>query len=165
MKSTYNDHLDDFKVDDQVKLRTILIALPADSPPGAARELAAEVLRKIDSGTPFAEMAAVYSSDEYRAAGGDWGRWVERKELIAPLRDVAFSLPAGKRGPVVELPDERTKATDCYLFMVDEVRPHHVSPLSEVEGAIERMLQVQRGNLLLDQWIKRLEAKSHVENF
>jgi hypothetical protein len=128
--------------------------------------LAAEIVQKIDGGTPFAEMAKVYSSDEHRSAGGDWGRWVPRSELVASLRDVAFSLPPGKRGPVVELPDERTPgATDCYLLMVDEVRTAHVSPLSEVAGAIDRRLQDQRGNLLLDQWIKRLEAKSHIESF
>jgi len=161
----YNDHLDDFKVDDQVKLRTIRIAPPADGPPGAAKELAGEIIRKIDGGIPFADMAKECSSDEYRSAGGNWGRWVERKELVPALANVAFSLQAGRRGPVVEVPDERSGATVCYLLMVDEARPAHVSPLAEVAGAIERMLKAQRGNQLLDQWIKRLEAKSHVESF
>jgi len=161
----YNDHLDDFKVEDQIKLRTIRIAPPADGPPGAAKELAGEIIRKIDGGISFADMAKECSSDEYRSAGGNWGRWVERKELVPALGNVAFSLQSGKRGPVVEVPDERSGATVCYLLMVDEARPAHVSPLSEVAGAVERMLKAQRGNLLLDQWIKRLEAKSHVENF
>jgi parvulin-like peptidyl-prolyl isomerase len=161
----YNDHLDDFKVEDQVKLRTICLVPAADDPPGAAKALAGEIIQKMDSGVPFADMAKVYSTDRYRSSGGDWGRWFERKEMIAPLADAAFSLKTGQRGPVVEVPDERTKSTICYLLMVDDVRPAHVSPLSEVQGAIDRLLQVQRGSVLLEQWIKRLQAKSHVENF
>ena len=43
--------------------------------------------------------------------------------------------------------------------------PAHVNPLSEVEGNIERMLQAQRSQQLLEQWIKRLEAKSPIVHF
>jgi parvulin-like peptidyl-prolyl isomerase len=185
----YNDHLDDFKVENQVKLRTICLVPAADDPPGAVKELAAEIMRKMDSGVPFADMAKVYSADQYHSAGGDWGRWVERKEMIAPLADVAFSLKPGQRGPVVEVqdersrtaplsvlphgpgqpaaevPDERARATVCYLLMVDDARPAHITPLAEVQGAIDQVLKGQRGKVLLDQWIKRLQAKSHVESF
>ncbi len=161
----YNDHLDDFKVEDQVKLRTICLVPAADDPPGAAKALAAEIIQKMDSGVPFADMAKVYSTDRFRAAGGDWGRWVERKEMNPALADIAFSLKPGQRGPVVEVPDERTKATVCYLQMVDDVRPAHITPLSEVQVAIDKVLKAQRGSMLLEQWIKRLQAKSHVENF
>jgi parvulin-like peptidyl-prolyl isomerase len=161
----YNDHADEFKVEDQIKLRMIKIAQPPGSPPGASKQLAAEILRKIDGGVPFAEMAKEFSSDEqHRAAGGDWG-WVPRTELVAPLAEAAFSLKPGQRGPMVELPGEGTGDTICYLLMVDDVRPAHVSPLSEVQGAIERTLQDQKGKVLLDQYIQRLKAKSHIEMF
>jgi regulator of protease activity HflC (stomatin/prohibitin superfamily) len=49
--------------------------------------------------------------------------------------------------------------------MVDDVRPAHITPLSEVQVAIDKVLKAQRGSMLLEQWIKRLQAKSHVENF
>jgi parvulin-like peptidyl-prolyl isomerase len=160
----YGDHPDEFKVEDQVKLRAVTITQPPGGPRGASRQLAAEILRKIDGGIPFADMAKEFSSDEHRVAGGDWG-WVPRSELVAPLREAAFSLKAGQRGPVVELPDEKTGEPICYLLMVDDVRPAHVSPLPEVQGAIERMLQAQKGKVLLDQWIERLKAKSHIETF
>ncbi len=38
----------------------IAISQPSDAAPGTARRVAGEILRKIDSGVPFAEMAAVY---------------------------------------------------------------------------------------------------------
>jgi parvulin-like peptidyl-prolyl isomerase len=160
----YSDHHDEFKVEDQVKLRIIRISPPLDSPPGASRQMAMEILQKIDGGVPFAEMAKVYSSDEYRNTGGDRG-WVERKVLAGPLGEAAFSLKAGQHSPVVELPDERGGGAICYLLMVDDVRPAHASPLTEVQGAIEYKLQLERSKQLLDQWIRRLKAKSHIQTF
>ena len=164
----YNDHQKDFQMEDQVKLRMIQIPQPSGSPPGTAKQMAAEILQKIEGGVPFAEMASVNSSGRGRAAGGDYG-WVDRKECRTELADIAFSLKPGQRGPVVELPDERagaaTGATICYLLMVEDVRPAHVRPLSEVQGEIEHDLQVQKGKVLEDHWIERLRAKSHVEIF
>jgi parvulin-like peptidyl-prolyl isomerase len=90
---------------------------------------------------------------------------VPRTDLVAPLEKAAFSLKPGERSQVVELPDEKTGNTACYLLMVEDVRPAHVSPLSEVQGNIERMLEMQRGKILLDQWIGRLKAKAHIEPF
>ena len=53
----YNDHPDDYKVEDQIKLRMIQLPEPSDSPPGAAKQLGGEILQRIDSGVPFADMA------------------------------------------------------------------------------------------------------------
>ena len=164
----YNEHSTNFYVEDQVKLRMIQVPQPSGSPPGTAKQMAGEILQRIDGGVPFAEMAAVYSSGPGRAAGGDCG-WVDRTDYRKELTDAAFSLKPGQRGPVVELPDERAGAapgaTICYLLMVEDFRRAHVRPLSEVEAEIEHDLQVQRGKLLEDQWIERLRAKSHVVIF
>ena len=160
----YNDHAGEYKLDDQVKLRMIQIPQSAAGTPGAARELAGEILRKIDSGVPFAEMAMVNSSGPQRTSGGDWG-WVDRKGVINELADVAFSLQPGQHSSVVEVPGKGSEPGACYLLMVEAVRPAHVRPLSEVQGDIERTLQAQRGKVLEDQWIKRLEAKARIFNY
>ena len=164
----YNEHAGDYKLEDQVKLRVIQVPQSAASPPGTDRELAGDILRKIDSGVSFAEMAnemaMVNSAAPQRASGGDLG-WVDRNGVIKELADVAFSLNAGQHSPVVEVPGEGKDPAACYLLMVDEVRKAHVRPLSEVEGEIERTLQVQRGKTLEDQWIKRLETKARIFNY
>jgi hypothetical protein len=160
----YNDHADEYKLDDQVKLRVIQIPQSAGNPPGMAGELAADILRKIDSGVPFAEMAMVNSSGPQRTAGGDCG-WVARKDVLKELADAAFSLKPGQHSSVVEVPGQGKEPAACYLLMVDEARSAHVRPLSEVESEIERTLQLQRGQVLEDQWIKRLEAKARIFNY
>jgi parvulin-like peptidyl-prolyl isomerase len=160
----YDDHKDQFQVDDQVKLRTIRITAPSDNPGLNARQIATEVLQKIDAGVPFADMAKVYSTDDFRNDGGDRG-WKRKIDLSGPIGDAAFALKAGQHSrQLLEIPD--ANGTSAYfVIMVDEVRPAHVQPLGEVQRQIEQTLQLQRGNELKDQWIQRLKAKSHIESF
>ena len=84
---------------------------------------------------------------------------------VAAIADAAFALKPGEHSQVIELPDERTGDVTCYILMVDETRPAHLKPLSEVAPAIEQTLKDEEQKRLVDQWIKRLEAKSHVETF
>ena len=158
IQNYYETHPDEFKVEDQVKLR--MISLPA----GTSRAVADEILRKIDSGVPFAEMAAVNSTGSSREKGGDRS-WASRKDYNPELANVMFSLKAGQHSGVVELRNDRTGAPTYYILMVDEVRPARVSPLSEVQTAVEQMLKDQETKRLQDIWIKRLREKSHIETY
>jgi parvulin-like peptidyl-prolyl isomerase len=154
----YKDHQDAFKVDDQVKLRMIVINQPADGSPGEAKRIAGEVLAKIDSGVPFAEMAGIYSSGSKRADGGEYG-WNDRSFFKPELARIAFSLKAGQHSDVIELPEA------CYILLVEEVRPAHVKPLAEVRSDIERTLRTGERSRLRQQWIERLKNKSFIEYY
>jgi parvulin-like peptidyl-prolyl isomerase len=154
----YKDHQDAFKVDDQVKLRMIVINQPADGSPGEARKTANEVLAKIDSGVPFGEMASVYSSGSKRAEGGERG-WVDRSFFKPDLAQIAFSLKAGQHSGVIELPEA------CYILLVEDVRPAHVKSLPEVRTDIERTLKTAERERLRKQWIERLKNKSFIEYY
>ena len=129
----YKEHQDAFKVDDQVKLRMIVINQPADGSPGEAKKMADEVLAKIDNGVPFAEMATANSSGSKRSEGGEYG-WVDRTFFKPELAQIAFSLKAGQHSGVIELPEA------CYILLVEEVRPSHVKSLAEVRTEIDRTL-------------------------
>ncbi len=154
----YKDHQDAFKVDDQVKLRMIVINQPADGSPGEAKRTAGEVLAKIDSGVSFAEMASVYSSGSKRAEGGERG-WVDRSFFKPALAGIAFSLKAGQHSGVIELPEA------CYILLVEEVCPAHVKSLTEVRTDIERTLKNEEQARLRKQWIERLKNKSFIEYY
>jgi peptidyl-prolyl cis-trans isomerase SurA len=154
----YNDHQNEFKVDDQVHLRMIVVNQQSDSPAGMARKVAQEILAKIDSGVPFAEMAGVYSSGSQRAEGGDRG-WVDRTYFKPELAAIAFSLKPGQHSGVIELPEA------CYLMMVDEVRAAHNRPLSEVRDDVERTLKKDESDRLRKQWIERLKRKSFIQYY
>ncbi|HWD21279.1 MAG TPA: peptidyl-prolyl cis-trans isomerase [Verrucomicrobiae bacterium] len=159
IQNYYDAHKDEFKLPDQVKLKMIAISQPADASPGTARRVAEEILRKINEGVPFAEMAAVYSSGPQRAEGGDRG-WVQRSYLTPELADAAFALKPGMHSGIVELPNGA-----CYLLMVDEARVAHVRDLAEVRDDIERTLKSQESARLRQKWIDRMKAKSFVRYY
>jgi peptidyl-prolyl cis-trans isomerase SurA len=154
----YEAHKDEFKMEDQVKPRMIVIPQPADAPAGTARKLAEEVLAKIDSGVPFAEMAAVYSSGSQRAEGGDRG-WVNRTYFKPSLANIAFSLKPGEHSGVIEEPEA------CYLMMVEDVKPSHIKTLTEVRDDIARTLRSKENQRLFELWIERLKRKSFVSYY
>jgi parvulin-like peptidyl-prolyl isomerase len=151
----YTNHQDDFKVDDQVKLRMIVIDQPADGAPGEARRTADEVLAKINSGVPFAEMASVYSAGSKHYEGGERG-WVDRTYFKSELANIAFSLKPDEHSGVIELPEA------CYILLVEDVRPAHVKSLADVRTDIERTLRTEDRTRLRKQWIERLKRKSYV---
>jgi peptidyl-prolyl cis-trans isomerase SurA len=154
----YQTNKDEFKVEDEVKLRMIVIPQSADDAPGTAKALAEEILAKINSGVPFAEMAKVNSAGLQRTEGGDRG-WVNHSLFKAALADVAFSLKPGQRSGVIELPEA------CYLLQVDDVRPAHIRDLKEVRAEIERTLTSKENLRLRELWIQRLKNKSYVQYY
>jgi peptidyl-prolyl cis-trans isomerase SurA len=155
----YQTHQDKFKMEDQVKLRMIALTNSPDGPFSAAKQMGEEILAKIDAGTPFAEMAEVYSSGSGRAEGGDQG-WVDRGYFRKEVDNVAFSLHAGQHSGVIETADN-----SCFLIMVEDLRLAHVKPLSEVRGEIERTLKNDESLRLKQLWIERLKRKSYISYY
>ncbi len=156
----YTENQERFKVGDQVKLRMIVLNQASSAEPGRAKQLAQEVLKKIEEGAPFAEMATIYSEGAQKAEGGDRG-WVDRDrtDLKKELADAAFALKAGQLSGVIDLPE------GCYLMLVEEARPAHVRPLDELRADIESTLKAQESANLRKQWIERLRKKSFVRYY
>lgn len=154
----YLENRDKYRVEDQVKLRMIVINKSAgtDTPP--ARALAAEILAKLKEGAAFVEMASVYSQGSQRNQGGDWG-WVEKSVLKPELADVAFALKAGEFSDIIEQPEA------CYLMLAEDIRPAHVRPLSEIRDEIERTLLVQERDRLQKRYVEKLRSKTFVRYF
>jgi len=157
MEAYYQEHQDKYKLEDQVKLRMIVITNRVDAV-GEAKKLGEEILAKLKEGAPFAEMATVYSESSQSKEGGNWG-WVERSVLRKELGDIAFTLKPGQRSGVIELPDA------CYLMLVEDSRVSHVRPISEVRSDIEKTLSAEEHERLRKQWIQKLKAKSFIRYF
>ncbi len=147
-----------FKMEDQIKLRMIVLNQTPGSAPGQAKKLADEILRKLEEGATFKEMAAIYSEGSQRAQEGDWG-WIERTVLRKELAEVAFALKAGSRSGVIETPEA------CYLMLVEETKPAHLKNLSDVRDEIEKTLLTQERSRLRKKYIDRLKGKSFVRYF
>lgn len=154
----YEQHQDQYKLEDQVKLRMIVVDSTASATPPGRKELAGEILTKLKEGADFAQMAQVYSSGSQRKEGGDWG-WIERSVLRKELADVAFALEPKKLSGVVETPDA------CYVMLVEDKRSAHVRPLSEVRDEIEKNLLIEERARLQQKYIKKLRDKTFTRYF
>jgi parvulin-like peptidyl-prolyl isomerase len=152
----YQENQDKFKLEDQVKLRMIVLAKNGQSETGAARKLAGEIRAKIKDGASFAEMASVYSSGSQRAQGGDWG-WVDKSVLREDLAEVAFKLKPGDVSDVIEKDDA------CFIMLVEEAKAAHVRALAEVRTDIEKTLKAQSFDRLRKQWLGRLRKQSFIQ--
>ncbi len=154
----YQAHQDDFKVEEQIKLRMIVLnnAVSGDTntlEPGP-RDPGQNQGRARRSRTWPTFIRRTRSA----ARAGNAG-WVERSVLRKELADAAFTLATGQVSDVVETPDA------CYLLLVEEKRPAHVKPLNEVRDDIEKNLRAQEQSRLEKQWIAKLKAKSFILYF
>ncbi len=157
IETYYKAHPDDFKVEDQVKLRMIVLNKTASDDTNTV-DLAREIRDKIKGGASFAEMSSIYSQDSLRNQGGDRG-WIGRSVLRPELADAAFALPPGQVSDVIETPDA------CYLMLVEEKRPAHVKSLDDVRNDIENTLGAQEHARLEKGWIDKLKAKTFLLYF
>jgi peptidyl-prolyl cis-trans isomerase SurA len=89
-----------FTLGDQILLRTIVLTNVGENGPEAVLRQAQDILKKVDEGASFAEMATTYSDGTQRKDGGSWG-WIGETKLRKGLSDVAFALPPGARSGVL----------------------------------------------------------------
>jgi len=158
IETYYELHLDDMKVDDEVKLRMIFLANKTDRDAQATKKKAEEILSRIKAGAAFAEEAKTNSDDAYKAEGG-LRPTEDRKMLREDLAKVAFSLKPGELSDVLEMPE------GCYLMKVEEFHPAHTKPLNEVRGEIEKTLEAAQRQRLRKQWVERLKGKAFIRLF
>jgi parvulin-like peptidyl-prolyl isomerase len=157
VETYYLNHQDDFKVQDEIKLRMIVLNKPAPDDTNSL-QLANEILAKIKGGASFQEMASIYSQGSQKSSGGDWG-WVQRSVLRKDLADAAFSLKPGQISGVINAPDA------LYLMLVEQKRPAHVRPLDNVRDDIEKTIRTQDQARLEKQWIDSLKQKTFIRYF
>ena len=153
----YKAHAADYQVEDQVKLRMIVLNKTGADDTNTV-ELAEEIITKLKEGVQFAEMASVYSTGSQRGEGGDWG-WGTRSSLRKELADVAFTLKAGEVSPVIQTDSA------CFIMLVEEAKPAHARPIAEVRDEIERNLALEEQSRLADEYINKLKKKTFVRYF
>ncbi len=157
IQNYYTTHTADFKIDDQVKLRMIVLGKNAENDTNALAT-AREIQARLKAGASFTEMAALYSQGSQQHQGGDWG-WVERKVLRQELADAAFSLTPGQVSEPIDSGDT------IYLMLVEEKKPAQARPLSEIRPEIEKTLRAQQYTQLEKKWMDGLKRKTFVRYF
>jgi peptidyl-prolyl cis-trans isomerase SurA len=157
IENYYVQHRDDFKMEDQVKLRLIVLT---NNPSGfySSKKVAEEIIAKLNQKVPFEELARIYSSGSQAQEGGDWG-WMQKPALREELRNVAFALEPGQHSGVIETP------AATYVMLVEDKKVAYIKSLSETRDEIEAILKSEEAKRLRKQWIDQLKSKSFVRYF
>lgn len=150
----YQAHQDDFKLEDEVKLRMIVLNKSSADDTNAI-QFAREIQAKLKEGAAFGEMAGIYSQGSQKQQQGDWG-WVERSVLRKDLAEVAFSLSPGQFSEPIDASDA------VYLMLVEDKKTAHSKPLADVRKDIEKTLRTQQQAQLQKKWMDGLKKKTFI---
>ena len=133
IKRYYAQHQQDYKVDEQVKVRHILIAVDpkADAKTdAAARARAQDLLKQIKAGGNFADLAAKNSDDPgSKVQGGELG-FLKRGTTVPEFDAAAFSQRPG------DIQIVRSARFGYHILQVEEKQTAHTRPLDEVKPQI-----------------------------
>jgi len=146
LQAYYDQHRDEYRVPEQVKVSHILIktALPA---PGAkedekavaeARKKAEDVLAQVKAGGDFAKLAEKYSDDPGSAkSGGELG-WIGRGRTVPEFEKAAFSLAKGQTSDLVK------SSYGFHIIRVEDKQDAHLKTLADVKTEIEGKVRQQK---------------------
>jgi peptidyl-prolyl cis-trans isomerase SurA len=157
IETYYQAHTNDFALEDEVKLRMIVLNKTSAADPDTVK-LAGEIRAQILAGAAFADMAVIYSQEPEHTQGGDHG-WIGRSVLRKEFAEAVGKLAPGQVSDVVETPGT------CCLLLIEQASPAHAKPLNEVRVEIEQNLRAQEQARLQKQWIDRLKAKTFILYF
>src|SRR6201996_597269 len=129
----YQAHLKDYQVQDQVKVRHILISVPkgADAKTDAAAKAKAEdVLKQLRAGGNWAELAKKYSDDPgSKEQGGELGM-LQHGVTVPEFDKAAFSLNPG------QISDPIKTQFGYHVIQTEEKQTAHTKSFNEVRGTI-----------------------------
>ncbi|HTD96113.1 MAG TPA: peptidylprolyl isomerase [Edaphobacter sp.] len=141
VQAYYNQHKDQYTVKEQVKVRHILIAVPANADSktdAAAKAKAEDLLKQIKGGGNFADLAGKNSDDPgSKVQGGELG-WLDRGKTVPEFDKAAFSLAPGQTSDLVKT------QFGYHILQVEEKKTAHERPLAEVKPEILPILEQQK---------------------
>ena len=152
LQSYYRDHQDQYRVPEQVNVRHILIKTPLPGPDGkvddnavkAAKTKADAVLKQVQSGGNFAELAKKNSDDTVSAEkGGDLG-WINRGQTVPEFEKAAFSLKKGETSGLIQ------SSYGFHIIQLIDKHDAHVKSLAEVKDEIEPIVRQQKAQAAAD---------------
>ncbi len=146
LQTYYDQHRDDYRVPEQVKVSHILIKTPLPAP-GAkedekavadARAKAEGVLKELKAGGDFAKLAEKNSDDPGSAkSGGELG-WIGRGRTVPEFEKAAFSLGIGQTSDLVK------SSYGFHIIRVEDKHDAHLQTLAEVKSEIEDKVKQQK---------------------
>lgn len=144
IKHYYERHQEEFTTEEKVRARHILFTVEHTASAEKSEEKrvkAEEVLKELNEGGDFAELAKKYSEGPTASKGGDLG-FFGRGQMVAEFEREIFSMEQGKiAGPI------RTRF-GYHIVKLEEKRPAAVIDFENVKGLIKGILVKEKTTLM-----------------
>lgn len=154
----YLEHKESFYQKESVHLRLIRLAKMTDENADLLQQTADQIMKKLEQGFAFNELAEQHSQDPKAKRGGDWG-WVERGSLVPELADAAFALKVGEYSQPLRVKD------NIFILYSEDRKEEGYLPIEEVREVIEETLVSQMAREAEDRFLERLRRDGYVRRF
>jgi len=153
VQSYYDAHLAEYKTDEQVKTRHILITSRAGADAqtdSAAKAKAQDVLKQVQAGGNFAELAKKYSEDPGSKDQGGELPLMPTAGLDPAYAKAAMALNPGQTSGLVK------SQFGYHIIQTEQKQPAGTKPLSEVKESIIQVLGQQKSGQAQQQFASQL---------
>ena len=157
VQAYYAAHQADYKTEEMVQTRHILINSPtgADAKTDAAAKAKAEdVLKQVQAGGNFADLAKKYSDDKQSAVSGGEIPLMATAGLDPAYAKAAMALNPGQTSGLVK------SAFGYHIIQTEKKEAAGVKPLSEVKDSIDQALEQQKQGAAEQQFGAQLTAEA-----
>lgn len=159
LRAYYRDHPERFTEPAQLRLSVILLRVDPSAGSAAwdaARDEAADLLRRIRAGADFGELARVHSGDRTAEQGGDMG-YLHEGMLASEIEQAARSLQPG------ELAEPVTVLEGVVVLRLDGRRDARLNPFDAVSERAAALLQRERADAAVVELRDGLRAGARIE--
>ena len=153
VQAYYNAHLAAYKTDEQVKTRHILITSRAGADAqtdNTAKSKAQDILKQLQAGGNFAELAKKYSEDPGSKDQGGELPLVPTAGLDPAYAKAAMALNPGQTSGLVK------SQFGYHIIQTEQKQPAGTKPLAEVKDSIVQVLQQQKSGQAQQQFANQL---------
>jgi peptidyl-prolyl cis-trans isomerase D len=165
LRSYYDQHREQYRLPEQVKVSHILIKTPLPGPDGKvdekgvaeAQRRAEDLLKQLKGGAKLEDLAKKYSEDPGSAKQGGSLGWIGKGQTVPEFEKRAFSLPKGQTSNLVK------SSYGFHIIRVDDKQEAHMKSLDEVKAEIEPVLQLQKGQQIAQQKAEALLKQARAQ--
>ena len=156
----YNERQEQYRVPEQVNVRHILIKTPDPGPDGKVDQKAVDdakakaegILKQLQGGADFAELAKKESQDTGSAPNGGSLGWIGRGRTVPEFEQAAFGLQKGQTSGVIK------SQFGFHIIHVDDKQQAHLKTLDEVKPEIEAAVKADKTNQQAENLATAVEA-------
>ena len=147
-----------FYQEEALHLRQVILTPMANEGLVPLRQTAKKVIKELDNGANFGDIARKYSQDEMSRKGGDWG-WIERKDIRKELSDIAFGLERNQYSQAIEMDGT------IFILYAEDKREEMIQPVAQVRDIIENVLVGEIARETQEKWLNDLRNDAYVRYF